>query len=427
MIGRKARANSASSLTTNAARAPELPLGHLHDWAGGSSPKLYSRCPRPAINIPRSGMKSLLLPAFVFLFVACGLEAAEAPDSSAPKAGAEAVDFSQFKTADELWDYVKKVAAEQPAKPNTPEEFAQILHSWLDRQRIAAQTFLQKYPNDARCWDAKIVKLMAATQLQQFGGTPFDAGAHRKEVESILASPEASPEAKSEAAYLHVQLLAQVADSDKPETLPPVQKAITTFLETYADSKRAPEIASMQIALLSVSNSPDAEAILKKLSQSKNETIADLGKNAIEQRERLANLKTKPVELTFKVTNGQTVNLAKLRGKVVLLDFWASWCGPCLAEMPSVVGAYEKLHKSGFEIVGISLDEDKAAMEGAVKKLGMTWAQYFDGQGWQNKISRSFGINSIPAAWLFDKKGMLRETALRGEELSAAVQKLLAE
>ena len=165
----------------------------------------------------------------------------------------------------------------------------------------------------------------------------------------------------------------------------------------------------------------------KKLSQSKNESVADLAKNAIEQRERMANLKIKPVELTFKATNGKAIDLAKLRGKVVLLDFWASWCGPCIGEMPSVVGAYKKLHKKGFEIVGISLDEDRAAMEAALKKLGMTWPQYFDGQGWQNKISRSFGINSIPAAWLLDKKGMLRETGLRGDELSAAVEKLLAE
>jgi thiol-disulfide isomerase/thioredoxin len=372
-------------------------------------------------------MKSRLLPAFLVLCIGCVLGAAEPVGDPAQKAGTEAVDLSQLKTADELWDYLTKVAAEQPPKPKTAEEFAQILHSWLDRQRAAAEAFLQKYPADARRWDAKVVKLMAATQLQQFGGTPVDAAAHRKEVASILESPEASPAAKSEAAYLQVQLLAQVADADKPETLQPVQKAITTFLGKYADSKRAPEIASMQVALLSVSNSPDAEAILKKLSQSKNESVADLAKNAIEQRERMANLKTKPIELTFKATNGKAVDLAKLRGKVVLLDFWASWCGPCLAEMPNVVDAYKKLHKKGFEIVGISLDEDKAAMEAALKKLGMTWPQYFDGQGWQNKISRSFGINSIPAAWLFDKKGMLRQTGVQGEELSAAVEKLLAE
>src|ERR1700749_3482326 len=98
-----------------------------------------------------------------------------------------------------------------------------------------------------------------------------------------------------------------------------------------------------------------------------------------------------------------------------------------MGEMPNVVSTYGKLHDKGFEIVGISLDQDKGAMEEAMKKQNMTWQQYFDGGGWDNKIAKSFGIQSIPAAWLLDKKGMLREQGLRGEALAAAVEKLLAE
>jgi alkyl hydroperoxide reductase subunit AhpC len=95
--------------------------------------------------------------------------------------------------------------------------------------------------------------------------------------------------------------------------------------------------------------------------------------------------------------------------------------------MPNVVKTYAGLHDKGFEILGISLDQDRAAMDAAVKKLGMTWPQQFDGKGWKNEISSSFGIRSIPAAWLFDKKGLLRETELRGASLTEAVEKLLGE
>jgi alkyl hydroperoxide reductase subunit AhpC len=95
--------------------------------------------------------------------------------------------------------------------------------------------------------------------------------------------------------------------------------------------------------------------------------------------------------------------------------------------MPNVVAAYKKLHEKGFEIVGVSLDQDKGKMEAAMQKHSMTWPQYFDGKGWQNKISSEFGIESIPAVWLLDKKGMLRETGLRGAALAATVEKLLAE
>ena len=368
----------------------------------------------------------LILPLLAAL-IACPIQAA--PPEKAPEkpAAAEAVDLSQFKTADEFWSYIVKVGAEKPPGTKSREEFIQVLQSWLERQRDAADAFLKKFPDDAHRWDAKVVELMTSLQLQQFGGKPVDPVAGLKVVEAISAAPDAAADTKSEAAYLSVQLLALTADTGKPETLPPLQKAIAAFLDGYPGSKRAVEIAGMQMSLLQSGDPSEAGAILKKLAASKNEEVASMAKGAIEQRERMANLKTKPVDLQFTAADGKEFDIAKLRGKVVLIDFWASWCGPCIGEMPNVVATYKKLHGKGFEIVGISLDQEKEAMEAALKKQGMTWTQYFDGQGWQNKISSSYGIESIPAAWLLDKKGMLRETDLRGEDLGKGVEKLLAE
>ena len=379
-------------------------------------------------------MKNPLIRPLLAALITCSIQAAppeKTPEKPAaatePKAAAETVDLAQFKTADELWAYIVKVGAETPPRAKSREESIQILQSWLSRQQTAAASFLKKYPDDAHRWDAKIVALMTATQLQNFGGPPVDAAASMKEVEAVLDAPDASPSAKSEAAYLHVQFLAQGTDTDKPETVARLQKGVSSFIDAYPDSKRAPEIAGMQMQLIGMGAVPDADAVLKKLAASKNEDIAAMAKSAIAQSEKMASLKTKPLELKFTATDGKEFDIAKLRGKVVLIDFWASWCGPCIAEMPNVVATYKKLHDKGFEIVGISLDQEKEAMEGALKKQGMTWTQYFDGQGWQNKISTSFGIESIPAAWLLDKKGMLRETDLRGEALAKGVEKLLAE
>jgi thiol-disulfide isomerase/thioredoxin len=115
-----------------------------------------------------------------------------------------------------------------------------------------------------------------------------------------------------------------------------------------------------------------------------------------------------------------------MNGKVVLVDFWATWCGPCVAELPNVKKAYQDLHAKGFEIVGISLDRDKERLTKFLAENEMTWPQYFDGLQWQNKISTQYGINSIPSMWLVDKKGILRDMNGRAG-LEEKVQKLLAE
>jgi thiol-disulfide isomerase/thioredoxin len=166
-----------------------------------------------------------------------------------------------------------------------------------------------------------------------------------------------------------------------------------------------------------------AEQHLKNFPESEfNKTI----ESQLSGLKVLAELKTKPLELKFTAMDGHEVDLSKMSGKVVLVDFWATWCGPCVAEVPHVVEAYKKLHSQGFEIVGISLDEDKAAVENFVKDKEMTWPQYFDGKGWQNEISSKFGIRSIPAMWLVDKKGMVVSTNARGN-LEQLVEKYLAE
>jgi len=144
--------------------------------------------------------------------------------------------------------------------------------------------------------------------------------------------------------------------------------------------------------------------------------------------EQLTKLKAlgQPVDLQFTAVDGRGVDLAKLKGKVVLIDFWATWCGPCVGEVPNVKKTYEQFHPKGFEIVGISLDKDKDKLTQFTAEHKMEWPQFFDGLFWQNKYARQFGIESIPTMWLIDKKGNLRDMNAR-EDLSGGVAKLLAE
>jgi thiol-disulfide isomerase/thioredoxin len=134
----------------------------------------------------------------------------------------------------------------------------------------------------------------------------------------------------------------------------------------------------------------------------------------------------KPITLAFKAIDDRPVDLAKLKGKVVLIDFWATWCPGCVAEMPAVLKTYRELHEKGFEIVGVSFDDDPDEMKRFITANDIPWAQFCDGLGSKSPINSDFGVHALPTMMIVDKKGIVRD--MRGyENLDGKVRNLLKE
>jgi thiol-disulfide isomerase/thioredoxin len=370
----------------------------------------------------------LLLPLSL---ISCLLPLRAADDKAAPAPAAAAptkpVDFSAFKTADDFWKHIEKLQEPPTKKPTSREEAQAQVKEWFGNLRTACEAFVKAFPADPRSWQARMYILRADRQLASLRNETPDRAEEAKKLDEIINAPDAPASLKGEATFSKVMALTGALDKEKPETFAAFHKAAADFVAKYPDHPLTNQLKGIQMRVLAEDPTPEGAAMLKKIAEGSDARLAEGAKAILEKQQKLTSLKTKPVDLKFTAVDGQPIDLANLRGKVVLVDFWASWCGPCMGEMPNVVSTYGKLHPQGFEIVGISLDQDKEAMQGAMKKQGMTWAQYFDGGGWENKISKGFGIDSIPAAWLIDKKGMLREQGLRGEELGQAVEKLLKE
>ena len=323
------------------------------------------------------------------------------------------------KNADDLWAYIKKYSntddlenidptLDQDAKMAKARE---LIGTKVAHLRPAVDLLLKKYPQDPHRWDAKLLRVFFLKDENGITDEEADKTFHE-----IADAPDASQDAKRQARGVLLQGMLEKADPEKGLT-PEIDKALTTYEKDFPDDPVGSQFVTLRMKMLQ--NSPDKiDPELKTLAGSPNKATADAASKQLAMR-------TQPVDLKFTALDGREVDLAKLRGKVVLLDFWATWCGPCMAKLPEIQAINKKYVDKDFQLIGISLDEDKAELEKTVKAKDMTWPEYFDGKGWQSDVGTKFGVESIPASFLVDKKGLLH--AVDGDaDLDAEIGKLLA-
>lgn len=208
-----------------------------------------------------------------------------------------------------------------------------------------------------------------------------------------------------------------------PASVAAVEKISENFVKKHPSSYVSP-IAIVRI-MQSSENSVLAEKLFQSLSKEvKNSQLAQY----INQQLALAKINPIGSEIAnFSQTDtaGKTVKISSFKGKYVLIDFWASWCGPCRAENPNVVAAFNKYHDKNFTVLGISLDQAKPAWLNAIHADGLTWTHVSDLKGWGNEVAGLFHVQSIPQNLLIDPSGKIIAKNLRGEALNNKLKELL--
>ncbi len=344
-----------------------------------------------------------------------------------------AADAPAARSFDEAWQEIQQLKDARPPAGTSPADMVRGMTAQKHRLiRLAWETF-EDYPKEPRRWQAA-VEIIRATHgyvYDTIGDPEKDGpkaylrdeaaraawGAYAKALyEQLLAAPDLPPETIKAAIEAYIYRLNMTPSSKREE----LRAVIDEFARRFPLD---PKIVSFeQIYYMGLQSRDPGAAVdhIQRLLKSDNPALREMAEGKL----RLAT--GQKLDLKFTAVDGREVDSAKLRGKVVLIDFWATWCGPCVAELPNVKKVYDQYHAQGFEVVAISLDSDKKKLLDFISKNGLPWPQHFDGKGPKNEFAQKYAVAAIPAMLLVDRTGKIVSSNARGEKLEAEVKRLLS-
>jgi len=325
--------------------------------------------------------------------------------------------------ADSAWSQLQelkeKTDEKVPVGTNAVEFYAGRERSLHD----AAAEFVQQFPNDAHRPQALLWKIATT----DFEGSIELRTAQLQQNETdgrLVLADMASPQ------DLRFQVQQTILSQwlDNPDLITTSSQA-TEIEERIAELARAnptePRAVSLKLGRAKLMLRFDHEkglATLQDLISGPDQNLADAARAQLLKAQMIG----KPVDLQFTALDGSAIDLRALRGSIVLVDFWASWCPDCIRDLPAVRRTYQKYKEKGFAVLGISLDKDEQALSNFVAKKLIPWPQYFDGRGWENQYATKYGVRAIPEMWLINQRGEVVSTDISAEQLDQRIQQLIS-
>jgi len=394
-------------------------------------------------QVTRSALGAACIAAVCWLAVPAPLRA-QAPAAEAPAAETEpAADAAaeqaklieahytvpEGATAEQLLEFIGKVQ-QPPVQPKSREDMIAHFQRASVSLGTAADGILTASTDAAQRFEAIKAKLgsfqmrgmigdgEAMTEmdawLEQIGATEQgDAAkliAQVKMQRQLMVYPTLSPEQQQ---AFQAELVAKLAEPDSAGMA-------AQMIMRLADMSGEGDEAKQGIALVEA-----AVAALTKQGGEQNLQIVESLSGLL----RRLKLPGNPIELEGTLLTGEPLDWSAYKGKVVLVDFWATWCGPCVGELPNVLAAYEAYHDRGFEVLGISLDEEADAVTNFVTERKIPWQNLFStdasATGWRHPMAVKYGINAIPRAILVDAEGKVVHMNARGKALEEKLVELL--
>ena len=333
-------------------------------------------------------------------------------------------------TPQEMMQFIANLKQANVRPTSRKEMIAYMRDVAIVSLQAADKILAQVKPADPLHDPAAKMKLESLMMLGRFGDEK--AAADMATYAATLINSPSKDLAKEAQRLVVVSEAQQILSSGDAKAAEGLVQKTTAMLAADPDDVQTAGLA-MQLAG-AFEHMPGGEAVAAAayrsfgpaMAKSSNEQIQKMGESFAGTLRRLS-LPGHPMEIRGTLLNGKPFDQKSLAGKVVLVDFWATWCGPCVAEIPNVLEQYEKYHKDGFEVVGISLDQEREALEKFVDEQKLPWPILFEepkGDGWQHPLATFYGISGIPTVVLIGRDGNVITLDARGEKLGERLDAL---